>query len=231
MNLKKLKGLISDAIPIREQVYHYLREEILNRNFSPNEHFIETKIAKQIGTSRTPVREAMHLLEHEGFLESIPRVGYRVKPITRKELNELRSIRFVNESLAMRWAIKRITQEEIILLEETLRRASLAIQEKRYSDFVGLGGQFHSLLSKASGSQRLHDLVQNLRQQMLRYRLECLYEEEVCIAVNQGHERLLEKVKALDEEGMMRELSEHLKSLEDTALQHAFAGKKTSYYQ
>lgn len=226
MELTKLKQAIAEPIPIRELVYRYLREEILRGRITPTQRLVEARVAQQIGTSRTPVREAMHLLEREGFLESVPRVGYRVKAITRQELRELRSIRFVNESLAIRWAMKRITPEEVWALEDNLHQAALAIQEGRHTDFVELAAEFHGKLSQASGSRRLYDLCQNLRHQMLRYRLQSLYRTEVCVTVNQGHERILEKIKALDEEGAVRELDEHLKLSEETVLRYAFTGKR-----
>ena len=63
---------------------------------------VETRLAQQINTSRTPVREALHMLEMEGLLEPIPRVGYRVKRIEWDEVEEICAIPAVNESLAAR---------------------------------------------------------------------------------------------------------------------------------
>src|SRR4030042_1887168 len=74
---------------------------------------VETRLAEEIRTSRTPVREALHMLEREGLLESIPRVGYRVKQIHWNEVEEVCEIRAVNETLAARWAMDRITHQEL----------------------------------------------------------------------------------------------------------------------
>ncbi len=67
---------------IRRKIYEYLREQLLSGEIAPHQHLIEAKIAEETGTSRTPVREALHSLELEGLIESIPKVGYVVKPIS-----------------------------------------------------------------------------------------------------------------------------------------------------
>jgi len=75
------KLVIETPVSIRQRVYEHIRNRILSGQITPSTRVIETQLAKQIGTSRTPVREALHLMEMEGLLEAIPRVGYRVKEI------------------------------------------------------------------------------------------------------------------------------------------------------
>lgn len=87
---------------IRQKVYTAIRNDILNGRIVPGEHMVETRLANQIKTSRTPVREALHMMEREGLLESIPRVGYRVKALEWDEVEEICEIRTVNETLATR---------------------------------------------------------------------------------------------------------------------------------
>ena len=89
MATNKLRLIIKDPISIRKKVYAAIREHILDGSFPPGERLVESRIAEQIKTSRTPVREALHLLESEGLLESIPRAGYRVKPLHWEEVEEI----------------------------------------------------------------------------------------------------------------------------------------------
>jgi DNA-binding GntR family transcriptional regulator len=65
--MKKL--IIKDVETIRQRVYHHIRKQIVSGEIAPSERLIETKIAQEIGTSRTPVREALHSLEREGLIE------------------------------------------------------------------------------------------------------------------------------------------------------------------
>ena len=81
--------IIKQPKPIRKQVYEHLQKQILNQITEPSARLIEAQIAKSLGTSRTPVREALHLLEKDGFIESIPRVGYRVRKLTNEEVDEM----------------------------------------------------------------------------------------------------------------------------------------------
>ena len=123
MSPNKLRLTIKDPISIRKKVFTAIREYILDGSFPPGERLVESRIAEQIKTSRTPVREALHLLESEGLLESIPRAGYRVKSLHWEEVEEICEIRVVNETLAARWAMKRITPKELLALENNLKVA------------------------------------------------------------------------------------------------------------
>src|SRR5512139_1624509 len=94
--------VIKDTKTIRRRIYEHLREQLLNGEIPPGQHLIEAKVAKDLGTSRTPVREALHSLELEGLIESIPRVGYIVKPTSEQEVEEICEIRMAIEGVAIR---------------------------------------------------------------------------------------------------------------------------------
>ena len=123
MTPKQLKLVIKEPVSIREKVYTAIRNLILDGTFPEGERLVESRIAEQIKTSRTPVREALHLLEKEGLLESIPRAGYQVKPLLWEEVEEICQIRIANETLAARWAMKRITPKDLLLLDNNLAEA------------------------------------------------------------------------------------------------------------
>ena len=123
--------IITDAVTIRKKVYSHLREQILSGAIGAGERLIEAKIARSIGTSRTPVREALHSLELEGLIESIPRVGYRVKEISDSEAVEIWEIRSLIEGLAARWAC----ENDRAGLIRGLRK-NIALSEKRVSQGI-----------------------------------------------------------------------------------------------
>jgi len=91
---------IEQPISIREKIYTYLKNEILNDKIPPSAVLVENQLSKQVGASRTPVREALHFLEKEGLLELVPRVGYRVRQIEEDEVEEICEIRKSLETLA-----------------------------------------------------------------------------------------------------------------------------------
>jgi len=92
------KFIIEDNDKLRKRVLIYLSEKILSGALSPDERLIETRIAKEIGVSRTPVREALHSLEQERLVKAIRRVGYVVARPQKEEVEEICEIRVAIES-------------------------------------------------------------------------------------------------------------------------------------
>ncbi|MBE0597595.1 MAG: GntR family transcriptional regulator, partial [Desulfuromonadales bacterium] len=121
---------IEHPLSIREKVYTLILDLILSGRIAPAERLVENRLAELLGVSRTPVREALHGLEREGFVEAIPRVGYQVREIQWEEVEELCEIRQVNEAQAARWAAQRITATQLRGLRENLAAAE-AEGEKR----------------------------------------------------------------------------------------------------
>jgi len=203
-----------------------MRNEILNGEILPGERLIETKLAKNIKTSRTPVREALHMLEREGFLESIPRVGYRVKDLKWDEVEEICEIRTVNEILAARWAMKRITPKEAKALEDNLAAAEADLKSGNPKSFVEHDAEFHEILVRASGSERLLEICQLLRRHMLRYRIESLYLAQSVMLAIKDHRRIVACIKAKDEQGIDSAIRDHLEFVKSSVQRYAFEEKK-----
>jgi DNA-binding GntR family transcriptional regulator len=218
----KLRLMIREPVSIRKKVYAAIREHILDGSFPPGERLVESRIAEQIKTSRTPVREALHLLESEGLLEAIPRAGYRVKPLHWEEVEEICEIRVVNETLAARWAMKRITPKEILALENNLKVAEHEVRSGNPKAFVQRDAEFHEILAHASRSERLLEHCQLLRKHMLRYRIESLYLPETALRAIEGHRRILECLKARDEAGLEKAIRDHLEQSKIDTHRYAF---------
>jgi DNA-binding GntR family transcriptional regulator len=207
---RTLRVRIKDPVSIREKVYEVIRNDILNGRIPAGERLIENKLAEEIHTSRTPVREALHMLEREGLLESIPRVGYRVKQIRWDEVEEVCEIRAVNETLAARWAMDRLTHQELLALEENLALSEREVKAGNPQAFVELDAEFHEILARASGSGRLLELCQLLRRHMLRYRVESLLMTDTALQAMAGHRRILECLRRKDRKGIETAIREHL---------------------
>ncbi len=218
--------IIKNPKTIRRKVYDYLREKLLSGEILPYEHLIEAKIAQEIGTSRTPVREALHNLELEGLIESIPRVGYVVKPISEQEVEEICEIRRVVEELTTRWAIEKARDS----LMEALKK-NIAVSEEKISSgevmaFVELDAQFHEIIARFSGSQRLVELAQTLRRHMLRYRIQSIYLADNVLRAIEGHRGILEAIQKGDSAEVNRAIQDHLQQSKKDILRYAF--KETS---
>jgi DNA-binding GntR family transcriptional regulator len=204
------QSLIKDQVTIRKKVYHYLRESILTGKIAPNERLVETKIAKDIGTSRTPIREALHNLETEKLVKSIPRVGYVVENMSAEDLEQICELREVIEELALRRALEKSHKILVKGLTRNMVRQEEEVAKSNVGAYIELDTQFHELIAQLSGSDRIFELVQALRRHMLRYGLQANSYIDTVVRSMEGHRRILEAIKKGNADAACKAVREHL---------------------
>ena len=222
--MKKL--VIRPSKTIREKVYEYLREEILNGKIRSGDRLVETDLADRIGTSRTPVREALHTLEREGLVESLQRVGYVVRPISELEVSELCDIRLALEALALRWALSKDPVRLASAMRDNLSRCEEQIAAGNLKAFVEMDSQFHDLISRIADSSRLMEMTNSIRRYMLRYRIQSIYTKENVQRAIDGHKAVLKAIENGDKKAAQRALRIHIKQSEKDILYFGFKDKK-----
>jgi GntR family transcriptional regulator, rspAB operon transcriptional repressor len=224
---KTVDLVIKPPVSLREKVYGVIRNNIFDGVIAPGTRIKESRIAKEIKTSRTPVREALHILEKEGLLESIPRVGYRVKEIKWTEVAEICEIRIANETLAASWAIDRITPKYIKMLEDNLARSEAVIKSQDPLAFVAHDTEFHEILSRASGSERLWELCQLLHRNMLRYRMRSYYTKASVQKALEGHHQIFASIKLKDKAKVATAIRDHLKWVQKDIKEKVFSDQQS----
>ena len=218
--MKKL--VIKDSTTIRRKVYLHLREQVLSGEIGPLQRLVEAKIAREIGTSRTPVREALHTLEMEGLLESIPRVGYKVKTLSDRELNEICQIRTAIEALAAGWAIEKAHTKLVRDLRKNIHATEQMVAQGEVRPFIDLDAQFHEIMAGLSGSRRLLELAQTLRRHMMRYRVQSVYVADNVVRAIQGHKAILAAIEKQDQKAVAEAIKQHLEQAKRDVLLYAF---------
>lgn len=218
--MKKL--VIKDVTTIRRKAYFYLREQILSGEIGPHQRLIEAKIAKEIGTSRTPVREALHTLEMEGLLESIPRVGYKVRTLSDREVDEICQIRTAIETLAAGWAIEKDHKKLVNNLRENIAAMEQQVTRGEVRAFVDFDAQFHEIIAGLSGSKRLLELAQTLRRHMLSYRVQSIYVADNVLRAIEGHKAILAAIAKHDQKAVAEAIERHLEQSKRDILLYAF---------
>ena len=158
----KKKGSLSD------HVYASIKNAIITAQREPYERLIEETIAADLGTSRTPVREALQKLEKEGLIFRRPENGFAVKGVAEEEVEDILDLQCVLEGHAGRLAASRITEDELRSLNDLIRRQEDCSDTET---FIRLDGEFHDALHRAAKNGRLYDLVQGLRDSIDRYRI------------------------------------------------------------
>jgi DNA-binding GntR family transcriptional regulator len=219
--------VIKDTKTIRRRVYEHLREQLLNGEIAPHEHLIETKIAQELGTSRTPVREALHSLELEGLIESIPRVGYVVKPISEQEVEEICEIRMAIEGVAARWAMEKSDKKLIEELEKNISISDSKVSKGDAKAFIDLDARFHEIIARHSGSRRLLEMAQTLRRHMLRYRIQSIYSVDNVLRAIDGHKEIMRAIEKHDLEEVTQAIRNHMEQVKKDVLRYAF--KETGF--
>ena len=203
-----------DAIWLK--VHEYLVEKILNGEILPGTRLVESTIAQEIGTSRTPVREALHNMQQEGLVTSIPRVGYIVTGLTDDEIVQICEIRTVLEVLAAEWAVRSDRKAVVRELRKNIASSKELIRTQSISGYIDLDEQFHETLSKLSGSTHLLDLAMTMRRLMLRMRKKSLLHLDACKRSFEGHQSVLKAIEKGDAQEIRQAIIGHLQtSLQD----------------
>lgn len=199
-------------LPLRDVVFQTLRAAILKGDLKPGERLMELQLAAKLGVSRTPIREAIRMLEQEGLAITIPRKGAEVAKMTEKDMEDVLQIRCSLEELAVRLSCENITAAEL----QELRVAMEQFEEKAKTDNVveiaKADVNFHDILYKASDNPKLLGLLNNLREQMYRYRVEYLKDRSIYPRLMEEHHHLYDALKAKDAERASAYTRSHLQN-------------------
>lgn len=217
----KLKMDDYPDMPLRDVVFHTLRNAILHGDLKPGERLMEIRLANVLGVSRTPIREAIRMLELEGLVIMVPRKGAHVARITEKDMNEVLEVRMGLEEFAARLACERITEEQGVALKAAAMAFEMEI-EKDTDDISGLAEadvKFHDIIYQATGNKRLMQLINNLREQMYRYRVEYLKDKGVRKQLAEEHAAILKALMERDYKRAFFHTFEHISKQQVTIKQ------------
>lgn len=212
---KNLELNMDAYLPLRDVVFQTLRTAILKGDLKPGERLMELQLASKLGVSRTPIREAIRMLEQEGLARTIPRKGAEVAGMTEKDMEDVLQIRCVLEELAARLSCQNITDEEM----RKLKIAMVAFEEKtREGNVVELAKAdvtFHDIIYRAADNPKLLVLLNNLREQMYRYRTEYMKDDRIHPVLIREHKEMVKALESRDQELVAREVRQHLRNQEE----------------
>ncbi len=194
--------------PLGELIYEALRRSILHGEMPSGVRLVEERLARSVGSSRTPVREALKRLEQENLIQRMNSGGYEVRRMDLQEVEELLEIRGVLEGYAAYRATLRIGEGELRDLDEILHRSENALDRGDVEEVIRLNTQFHDSLYRASQSPRLYQIIQGLWDSFYRYRCVILNVEGMARRSLEDHRRMIAAMRdgdALKVEGLVRE--------------------------
>lgn len=197
-------------LPLRDVVFHTLREAILKGELKPGERLMELQLAAKLGVSRTPIREAIRMLELEGLAVTVPRKGAQVAKMTEKDLEDVLQIRRALDELAVSLACDNMTEDILEQLHEALLRFAESTRTGNVKQIAQTDMAFHEVIYQAADNPKLVSLLNNLREQMYRYRVEYLKKDDVYPVLIEEHERIYEGLKRKDKETVVRIVGNHV---------------------
>lgn len=199
------------CLPLRDIVFHKLREAILQGQLRPGERLMELQLASQLGVSRTPIREAIRKLENEGLAVTVPRKGAHVAGMTEKDMEDVLEIREALDELAVQTACDKITRGQLAELTNTMEKFETAIHQGDLKKIAEYDVEFHDIIYEAADNPKLATVLNNLREQIYRYRYEYLKDENNYPALIHEHMEILAALKQRDKEAVKNIMRKHIR--------------------
>jgi DNA-binding GntR family transcriptional regulator len=200
---------------IAEQIAGSIREAIAKGSILPAARLLEAPLAREMGTSRAPVREALSQLEREGWVVKEPNRGARVLELTEETIREVASLRGVLEGFAASLAVDRLTAKEFKALEEDIAEMDRAAHRGQFPRLIELDYQFHAFICQASGHRILYDTWSGMAGKIRLFLSATNLMYQDLSRIVRGHRLILEALKSRDKARACRIMGEHLGEMLD----------------
>lgn len=207
---------MNEYLPLRDVVFNTLRQAILKGELAPGERLMEIQLADRLGVSRTPIREAIRKLELEGLVLMIPRKGAEVARISEKSLRDVLEVRRSLEELASELACRRMSEEELDELTAAKDEFAKAVAEGDIMEMAESDEKFHDVIYNGTANSRLVQILNNLREQMYRYRLEYIKDADKRQILLIEHENIVKAIRARHVAEAKEAIREHIDNQEIT---------------
>ena len=203
-------GTVPGRKSLGQHVFENLKQAIIRGEMAPGDRLVESRLADALDISRTPVREAIHKLEREGLLRRLPKGGLAVMNLSREDIEETFGIRCVLESYAARLAAENCSEEELLPLEEKIREFQKFLDKGQLDELPRINTEFHSLFYALSRSPKLIKMINDLRDQIFRFRRILLKKDKWAGASNEDHRKMLEAIREGDVTRVERVVKQHI---------------------
>lgn len=205
---------------LQSLVYRTLREAILDGQLAPGQKLVAGAIARDLGVSRMPVREALSRLEQDGFVTSIPHKEVVVAEFNERDVIEIYDIRSVLEAYAARLCAQHVTPAQLCRLGRLLAEMEAALADGDTERFKQRDNEFHHLLFATCGSLHLARLLSELWDQ-------CLYYRSLAAALNtnpgrsvEHHRQILLALERRDPDAAEKWIQEHTQTARERIVAH-----------
>lgn len=207
-----MKDINIDNTPLSEKIAETIREYIMKGNIKPGERLTEPKLSAMLGISRTPIREALRLLESEGFIDIFPRRGAVVSDITPQDVDEIFTIKIKLESLAARLAGEYMTDGDIKKLIEINDKIAKNAESKNAVSLIKFNVDFHNFYIEKCNNTRLIKIIEGLNKQFKRSTVYSFTEIGRIRKVIEEHGRIIEAFIQRDPGKIEKMVEQHVQN-------------------
>ena len=207
----------SNSFSLTDEIAEKVSERILKGEYEIGEKIKENQIASELKVSRTPIREAFKLLENEGLIDYIPNRGCFAKGFTKQDVDDIYAVREALEELAVRWAVERITPEEINALEEQVDLMEFYSKKKDKKKVLELNASFHDVIYAAARSRFLAQVLRSYKEYIEKTRKSIFYEQSYLESILREHRAIFEAIRERDSEKAVDAIAKHLEASQDRA--------------
>lgn len=198
---------------LSNRVFQKIRDNILNGTYKEQDELRENTLGKELGVSRTPVREALRQLELEGLVTIVPNKGAYVTGITTKDVKDIYMVRSMLEGLCARWATEHITEEQLDELEEIVLLSEFHMKKEGHNNteqIAILDSRFHAVLYEASNSRILSHVLTDFHRYVQMARKSSIVSEERARKSIREHKQILRAIKDKDADLAEQLANEHI---------------------
>jgi DNA-binding GntR family transcriptional regulator len=195
---------------LRLKAYRAIKEKIIYLDLKPAEKISEKEIAEELDVSRTPVREALLMLEHEKIVVCNDGIGFTVKRFSIQDIEEYYALRKAIEDLAMTLVVQKITAEEIELLKANIVECKEVIEKGNIKEIIRCESEFHELLYRATKSEILLDTISGLIDKFHWFRSLAFSKDGAAESALNHHELMIDLIEKKDIERLKATIHQHL---------------------
>ncbi len=210
---------LEKPVGLTDWAYQWIKGAILNLTLAPGTQLHINNLTDEFNISRTPIREAFLRLEKDGLVRLIPRVGFFVTEITRRDLEELYEIRELLESRAIETAVNNLTDGDLQHIDNLIQASLVSVEENDAEKFLQTEIEFHTFLTNHSSNQRLISIMEGFRDLTLRWRTLSIRSSENLRLSHEEHQRVAEAVKNRDGKQANLLMGQHIRNAQDRIIQ------------
>ena len=200
-----------ESIALRFKAYKAIKEKIIYLDFKPGEKIFENLLAESLKVSRTPVREALLMLENEKLVTCSESLGFIVRRFNTKDIDEYYALRHAIEDFVIPLVVEKITSEEITALKENVAEGERLLREgSNIQAIVRSESEFHEMLYRAAKSDILYDTISGLVDKFQWFRALALSVPEAASNSLLHHQKIIELIENKDIEGFKKMMHMHL---------------------